>query len=308
MVGIGLKVASVCFLLAMASLAKAASEGVPVGQIVFFRSSFAIIPIMIFLLYRRELIEGLKTRRALGHFSRGIIGSTGMLLGFFALTKLPLTDAVAINYAMPLLSVVFGAWILGEVVRAYRWSAVAIGMVGVGIIVWPRLSVFSGGADILGNDFAIGALASLASAICGAFAMVLVRGLVHTERSATIVIYSSIMASLFALATLPFGWVALTPAQTAMLVGAGIAGGIGQILMTEAFRNADVSVVAPFEYVSLVLSIGIGYLVFSDLPTVEMLIGSVIVVGAGIFIIYREHALGLERRRAKEASPGSTPG
>src|SRR5690606_33957022 len=100
----------------------------------------------------------------------------------------------------------------------------------------------------------------------------------------------------------PFGWVWPTPEIAALLVGAGIMGGIGQILMTEAYRHADVSVVAPFEYTSLILSIIVGYFVFSDIPTVEMLTGAVIVVGAGIFIIWREHALGLERK-AHQFSP-----
>ena len=95
--------------------------------------------------------------------------------------------------------------------------------------------------------------------------------------------------------------------QAALLVGAGFAGGIGQILLTESYRHADVSVVAPFEYTSLLLSIAIGYLVFRDIPTVEMLIGATIVVAAGLFIIYREHRLGLERRKAREVTP-PTPG
>ena len=91
------------------------------------------------------------------------------------------------------------------------------------------------------------------------------------------------------------------------LIGSGIAGGIGQILITEAYRRAEVSVIAPFEYTSLVLSLIVGYLVFSDVPTIQMLVGAVIVVGAGIFIILREHALGLDRRKAREVTPPPTP-
>ena len=96
-----------------------------------------------------------------------------------------------------------------------------------------------------------------------------------------------------------------TPALWVTLIGSGLAGGIGQILITEAYRQAEVSVIAPFEYTSLVLSLIVGYLVFSDVPTVQMLIGALIVVGAGIFIIFREHALGLDRRKAREVTPPS---
>lgn len=305
MAGIGLKVASVAVFLTMASLLKA-SEGVPPGQLVFFRSFFAILPIVVFLTLRGELVAGLKTGRPLGHLGRGLVGVSGMGLGFFALTRLPLPEAVAIQYAMPLLIVVFGALFLKENVRLYRWSAVGVGMIGVGIILWPRLGVFAGNAGGL-DGIAVGALAALISSVFGAFATILVRNLVQTERSATVVLYFSVTSSVVALVTVPFGWVWPTPAQAAMLVGAGIAGGIAQILLTESFRHADVSVVAPFEYVSLLLSILIGYVAFGDVPTIQMLVGAVIVVAAGIFIIYREHRLGLERRKAREATP-SPPG
>jgi drug/metabolite transporter (DMT)-like permease len=300
MAGIGLKVISVAVFLTMASLLKA-SEGIPPGQMVFFRSFFAILPIVVFLAMRRELLEGVKTTRPMAHFWRGVVGVGGMGFGFYALTKLPLPEAVAIGYAMPLLIVVFGAVFLKENVRLYRWSAVAVGIIGVGIIIWPRLTVFSGGGPM--SDLALGAVAALVSAVFGAFATMHVRHLVQTERSATIVLYFSITCSVAGLVSLPFGWVWPTPEQYVMLIAAGIAGGIGQILLTEAYRNADVSVVAPFEYTSLLLSIAIGYVIFSDVPTVPMLIGAVIVVAAGLFIIWREAALGLERGKARQHTP-----
>ena len=306
MAGIGLKIVSVAVFLSMASLLKA-SEGIPLGQLVFFRSFFAIVPIIVFLTVRGELVQGMKTKRPLSHLWRGLVGVCGMGLGFFALTKLPLPEAVAIGYAMPLLIVVFGALILKETVRLYRWSAVLVGMIGVGIILWPRLGLFAGNAGPM-SEIAIGAVAALSASVFGAFATILVRNLVHTERSATVVLYFSATCSLVSLITLPFGWVWPTPTQAAMLIGAGVAGGIGQVLLTESFRHADVSVVAPFEYTSLLLSIVIGYVVFRDVPTLEMLLGAVIVVGAGLFIIYREHKLGLERRKARQATPPSPPG
>ncbi len=111
----------------------------------------------------------------------------------FALTKLPLPEAIAINYASPLITVILGAVILHEVVRFYRWSAVLIGLGGVMVIIWPRLTVFSGGG--MGHEEAVGALAALGAALTSAVAMMLVRRLVQTERTSTIVIYFSISAS-----------------------------------------------------------------------------------------------------------------
>jgi drug/metabolite transporter (DMT)-like permease len=313
MLGIGLKLISVAVFLSMASFIKAAGD-VPPGQLVFFRSFFAILPIIVFLAWRRELIAGFKTDKPMAHFWRGVVGVGGMSFGFYALTKLPLPEAVAIGYAMPIIIVIFGAVFLKEEVRLYRWSAVAVGIIGVAIIVWPRLTVFSGNAGEV-SDLTLGAVSSLIAAVFAGFATMHVRHLVQTERSATIVLYFSITCSVVGLLTLPLGlawptapqlaWVWPNAQQWAVLIGAGIAGGIGQILLTEAYRHADVSVVAPFEYTSLILSIIVGYVFFSDVPTIEMLIGGVIVVAAGLFIIWREHALGLERRKQREVTPPS---
>jgi drug/metabolite transporter (DMT)-like permease len=301
MTGIAFKLSSVCVFLGMSSLLKA-SEGVPSGQLVFFRSFFAILPIIAYLIWKGELGVGLKTRHPVSHLLRGLVGTGGMMTGFFALTQLPLAEAITISYATPLLIVVFSAVFYHEQVRLYRWSAVLVGLVGVVIIIWPRLTVFSGGiTDMSGAT--LGAVSALVAAGFAATAMVLVRKLVETERSATIVLYFSLTSSVFGLATLPFGWVMPTTEQFALLIGAGIFGGIGQILLTESYRHADMSVVAPFEYASLILSVAIGYVIFHDVPTIEMLIGGAIVVGSGLFIIYREHKLGLERKRASEVSP-----
>ncbi|MDB5505508.1 MAG: EamA family transporter [Devosia sp.] len=300
MLGIGFKIASVLAFLIMSSLIKAV-PGIPPGQLVFFRSAFAILPIVVFLAYSGELRSGFRTTRPLGHLWRGLIGVCGMSSAFFALTRLPLPEAISIGYGTPLLVVVFGAVFLKENVRLYRWLAVAIGLLGIGIIMWPRLSVFGvGGAS---SELTIGAIAALLSCVFGAFAMIQIRNLVRTERSATIVIYFSIACTIMALFSIPFGWVTPTPFQFAMLAGAGIIGGLGQISLTESYRHAEVSMVAPFDYSSLIFSIIIGYLFFADVPTPQMLIGAVIVVGAGLFIIFREHQLGVVRRKAAEVSP-----
>jgi drug/metabolite transporter (DMT)-like permease len=165
------------------------------------------------------------------------------------------------------------------------------------IVSWPKLSLFGGG-NIGGREFA-GVMAAMAAASASAVAMLLIRNLVTTEKSSTIVFWFSTSASLFALLTLPFGWTWPSPTQAALLVMAGICGGIAQVLMTEAYRYAEASTVAPFEYSSLILSLVIGYLAFGDVPTIHMIIGGVIVVGSGIFIVWRERQLGLERARAK---------
>ncbi len=301
MAGIGFKLSSVCVFLGMSSLLKA-SDDIPTGELVFFRSFFAILPIIVYLIARGELGVGLVTKHPISHLWRGLVGTGGMFFGFFALTQLPLPESIAISYATPLLIVVFSAVFYHEQVRLYRWSAVLVGLVGVIIIIWPRFTVFSGGVENM-SAATLGAVSALIACCFAATAMMLVRKLVQTERSATIVLYFSVASSIIGLGTLPFGWVMPTPGQFALLATAGILGGIAQILLTESYRHADMSVVAPFEYASLILSIIIGYFFFRDIPTIEMLVGGLIVVGSGLFIIYREHKLGIERRKASEVTP-----
>ena len=298
--GIVLKVVSVCFFVVMATLLKA-TETIPAGELVFFRCFFAILPVVFYLAWRRQLRTALHTRNPMGHVVRAFIGVSSMGLGFFALTRLPLPESTAISYAAPLLIVVFSALLLKERVHIFRWTAVLVGLVGVVIILWPRLTVFSG-STAMGDAATLGAIACFASAVFSAFAMMQVRHLVQTERTEAIVIYFFICATLLSLLTIPFGWVWPTPQQAALLIAAGFAGGVGQLLMTSCYRYADMSVIAPFEYVSLILTIAIGFAVFADVPTLSMIFGAMIIVCSGIAVILREHYLGLDRVKAREAN------
>ncbi len=297
---IALKITSVTVFVAMSSLIKAAGT-VPAGQIVFFRSFFAIFPILLFLGFKGELGTAFATKRPLGHVARGVIGVCSMGLTFTALTRLPLPDAITLNYAQPLLVVVFSSIFLGEAIRIYRWSAVAVGLVGVVIIAWPELTLLTSGSA-LGEEEVFGVAAALAGACTSAVAAILVRALVHSERTATIVLWFSLMASVLSLLSIPFGWQALSFQQYALLISSGFCGGLAQILMTSAYRHAEVSVVAPFEYVSMVLAIVVGFSAFGDVPTLYMLVGGLIVVGAGLFIILRERQLGLERASVRKVT------
>lgn len=284
----------------MSSFIKAAGQ-LPAGQIVFYRSFFAILPVLIYLAYQGQLRTATSTKRPMGHILRGIIGVTAMGLTFIALTRLPLPEAITINYAQPLFVVVFSALFLGEAVRAYRWTAVVVGMIGVVIVSWPKLALFSGGATI-GDDEIIGVIAAFGAAAVSAAAMLQVRSLVQTEKSAVIVIWFSLTASVAGLLSLPFGWEPLSGRQLTFLITAGVCGGVAQIFMTEAYRHAEATTIAPFEYTSILLAILVGYFAFGDEATIHIVVGGLIVVSAGIFIVWRERQLGLERRKAREAS------
>ena len=302
--GIMMKVLSVVIFLVMQTCIKAAGPDIPAGQITFYRSAFAIFPIVIYLAFRRELFGALRTDNFPGHLKRGVLGILAMATGFYGLVLLPLPEAIAIGYASPLMAVVFAALILRETVRFYRWTAVFIGIFGVLIISWPKLTLFREGG--FASEQALGALAVLLAAALGGLAMVQVRQLVRTEKTSTIVLYFSLTASVLALLSLPFGWASLPMKSALLLIAAGVCGGVAQIFLTESYRHADVSTIAPFEYTSIILGIAVAYIIFDDVPTTTMLIGTAITVSAGIFIIYREHQLGLERKAARRALPPAT--
>jgi drug/metabolite transporter (DMT)-like permease len=299
MFGIALKIGAVCCFITMYTFVKLAGH-VPPGEIVFFRSFFALIPVMAWVFWKGGGLKAFKTKDPVGHIWRGLIGVTSMGLGFYALTVLPLPEAVAIGYAMPLVTVIMGAVLLKEQVRAYRWGAVVVGLLGVIVVSWPRLTIFTD-ANAASYQAGFGAIAMLGSAAFAAGAMIQIRRLIGKEPAITIVIYFTVISAFMSFVSLPFGWIIPSQAQMLFLIGTGLIGGIGQILLTSCYRYADVSTIAPFEYVSLILSLTIGYYLFNDIPTMQMLVGALIVVSAGLFIIWREHRLGLERKRAKEA-------
>ncbi|MFT4014294.1 MAG: DMT family transporter [Paracoccus sp. (in: a-proteobacteria)] len=299
--GIMLKCASVFVFTLMATLIKATSAsglGVPPGQQVFFRSFFAIPVILAWLAWRHDLDVGLKTHRPMGHFLRGVIGTAAMGLSFWSMALLPFPEVTAIGYAAPLLTVIFAAMFLSEKVGAFRAGMVALGLLGVIIVLWPRLG--SVGAQP-GLRQSLGAVVTLAGAVCTALAMIFVRKLVRQERTSAIVFWFSITSTLLSLLTLPFGWVMPDAGTAVLLVLMGLLGGLGQILLTSAYRHADASLIAPFEYVSMLLAIVIGWLVFSEAATPNMLAGAALVMLAGILIIWREHKMGLERPHQRKA-------
>ena len=295
--GIGLKILSVSVFVLMAVCIKSAAARVPPGEAVFFRSLFAIPVILTWLVLTHNLRHGLDTRNPMGHLWRGLVGTTAMGLGFTALGLLPLPEATALGYAAPLLTVIFAAMFLGEQVRVFRLTAVAIGLVGVVVVLSPRLTLTN--VEVASKIETIGAMAALLGAVFAALAQVFVRKLVHAEQTAAIVFYFSLTATILSLATLPFGWVLPTSREAALLIAAGLFGGVGQILLTESYRHAEMGVIAPFEYVSILFALVLGYVVFDEIPTATMLGGAALIVAAGLFIIWRERRLGIEQSRAR---------
>lgn len=297
--GIALKVSSVIVFIIMSSLIKTTTNHVPPGEAVFFRSLFAMPVIIAWLAMRRELATGLKAHNPISHVWRGLMGTLGMGLGFAGLGYLPLPEVTAIGYASPILVVIFASMFLGEQVGLFRITCVALGLTGVLIVLSPRLTLLS--PEAASHREAFGAMLVLGSAFASALAQVFVRKLVNSEKTAAIVFYFSLTSTVLSLVTLPFGWVWPTPWELAALITAGLLGGVGQTLLTSSYREADASLIAPFDYASMIFALLIGYFVFAEAPTWTMLLGASIVITAGIMIIWRERKLGIERTKGRKA-------
>jgi len=296
---IALKLMAVFLFMVMAAMIKEATQSVPAGQAVFFRSLFALPVIMIWIWHRGDLRQALVPVNLMGHIWRGLFGTMAMALTFAGLGLLPLPEVTAIGYATPMFTVVLAALMLGETVRLFRISAVALGLVGVMIVIWPRLSVDT---DTLGTAGMVGALMVLGASILRALVQIHIRTLVKTEHTAAIVFYFSLTATMLSLFSLPFGWVIPSPLEATLLVGAGLVGGVAQILVTSSYRFAGASMLAPFDYASLIFAAVIGYFIFAEVPTLNMVAGATLVVLGGILIIWRERQLGLERRKARQVT------
>ena len=184
-----LKVTAIALFTALSGIIKATSETVPAGEAVFFRSFFAIPVIVIWLAARGQLRQGLITRKPMFHVWRGLVGTSAMGMTFMGLALLPLPEVTAIGYATPIFTLILAALFLGETIRLVRISAVAIGLLGVLIMIWPRL-----GGD-LGDGAMLGVLLVVGATVARGFVQIHIRRMVQSEHTAAIVFYFSLTAS-----------------------------------------------------------------------------------------------------------------
>jgi drug/metabolite transporter (DMT)-like permease len=205
---------------------------------------------------------------------------------------MPLAGAVAINFSSPLFAALVSIVWLKERAGWVRGGALLIGFVGVLIVTDP-------GA----NSLTIGALFALVNAVMYGTVTIAVRGMTRTESANTLVIWQLSVLAFFHSFLLLFGWRSPTPLDAAMLFGTGLTNAIGQWFWTKSLHLAPAPAVTPFYYLMLVWSIAIGFLVWGDVPTASLLIGSAIVVATGLFLFLRESRL--QRRPAPHPVTGS---
>jgi drug/metabolite transporter (DMT)-like permease len=298
-----LKVMSAFLFAVMSVLVRYLGDRYPVGEVVFFRSACAVLPVVIIYAWRGELEAAIRTGRPFAHVGRGVTAVGAMFCNFSSLARLPVVDATAISFVSPLITVALSAVVLKERVRVYRWSAVIVGFIGVLVMLAPRLDI---GNSAVAATGAVGAALGLMGAFFSAGSTVQTRALTASETTSSIVLYFSLICALVGLCTWPFGWITPTWPELAALVVIGIFGGLAHILLTESYRLAPASLVAPFDYTSMLWALLLGFLVFHEVPSALVFLGAAIIAGAGLFVIWRERQLGLQRARAAEGPPTGT--
>jgi drug/metabolite transporter (DMT)-like permease len=254
-------------------------------QTAFFRAVISVILLLPMIAAGR--VKPWHSKRIAGHFWRTAMGTASMVLGFYAVSMLPLADATAIAFSQPLFSVVVAALIVGEKVRWRRWSATIIGFAGVLIMVRPGE-----------GSLQLGALVALANAAAVAISILLVKRLSDSETPLMILTQFAIFSTL--LLTVPailvwrwpdlWGWV--------LAFGIALSATVGQYFWVQAFKSGEMSAVAPFEYMRLPFAVFVGWLIWGEMPVVWTYVGAAIVIGSALYIAHREHQLARERRRA----------
>jgi drug/metabolite transporter (DMT)-like permease len=282
--GIGFMIAATVLFAATAALAKWLAAVYPVGEVMFFRS-FSSLVICAAAVLPFTGWSVFATRRPRDHLARGLSQSISQTFTVLAVSMMPLAGAIAINFSAPLWAALLSVLWLKEKAGAARWTALLIGFVGVLIVTHPDR-----------DSLQVGALFALGNAIMYGSVTVAVRGMTSTESTATLLMWQmATMAPLHSLLLL-FGCRAPTAFDAALLVIGGVANALGQFLWTRALLLAPTTAVSPFYYLMLVWALVIGYLVWGDLPSLALLVGSAIVVGCGLFLLWHEAQRGSRRR------------
>ncbi|GAA4740089.1 DMT family transporter [Sphingomonas daechungensis] len=274
----------------MGALLKLASmEGLNAPELVFYRSLFSL-PVVLIWVLNRESLASLRPKRPLAHVWRSALGLTSMGLTFQALILLPLADATAINFTAPIFATILSFLILREHVGAHRWAAVALGFVGVLIVARP------GGSSLP----LLGVTIALIGAVGQAGVTTTLRHLQRSENVAAIVFWFAAAGILVGALLMPVFGQMHAPRAFALVAVGGLAGGVGQLLMTSSLR-APVSVVSPFDYLQIVAATIFGWMLFSDVPSMHTVAGAALITGSGIYTAWREH-----QRRLREG-PAAVP-
>ena len=266
------------------ALAKLMTDTYPVVLIVWGKYLFQMLVISVALVRMRP-VDLVKTRRPFLQIGRSALSLISITVFIVALAHIPLADTIAVGYVSPLLVTALSVPLLGERVGVRRWSAVIVGFFGALIIIRPGLGVM---------HWAV--MLPLVSATLYALYQIMTRMVVAVDHPMTTLFYSSAVGLIGASFMVPFFWVMPTPEMWANLFVQGSLGALAHFMLIRALAYAPVSTLAPFSYTGLLSAAVLGYLFFGDFPDRWTIIGAGVIVGSGLYVIYRETTLARQRR------------
>jgi drug/metabolite transporter (DMT)-like permease len=281
---IGLKLGQTLTFSLMYAAVKLAGP-VPLGEVVFFRGFFALVPLLAWTFYTVGPRAAIQTQRPMVHVVRSTVGVTSMFLNFAALALLPLATVTAFSFMQPIFAVILAAIFLKEHVGRWRWGAVLIGFIGVLMMIEPH----GGLAGILSLKLSRGVFYALLFSFFSAVVVVWIRQMSSTERSEAIVFYFMSATSIAGLALMAFQHNIFTLHACGWLILCGLFGGTGQLMMTYSYRYGEPSMLAPFDYIAMVWAMLLGWFLFGEMSETLVLVGSAVVIVSGLFIAWREH-------------------
>jgi drug/metabolite transporter (DMT)-like permease len=274
--GILYMVAATVLFAITAALAKWLVATYPVGEVMFFRSFFSFLVAAALILPATGL-SVFATKRPRDHLFRGMSQSISQTFTVLAFSLMPLAGAIAINFSAPLWSALLSVIWLKERAGPARWTVLLAGFGGVLIVANPGM-----------DSLTLGALFALGNAVMYGSVTVAVRGMTATESTATLMMWQLSILAVAHTFLLLFGFRWPTPFDTTLFVLSGVANVVGQYLWTRALLLAPATAVSPFYYLMLVWALVIGFLVWGDVPTLALILGSGIVVGSGLFLLWHE--------------------
>jgi drug/metabolite transporter (DMT)-like permease len=282
---LGVLGAGFCFAVAAALIKATKGSAIPTFEMVVFRS--VVIALVMIAVLRRQggVLAALRTPRPAAHALRTMLGFIAMTTGYYGYVHLPLATVTALGFAMPLFLTLLSVPLLGETVGWRRGGAVLAGLVGVLMVVRPWHAAAA--------DTPVDAvLLVLAGVVSWALTMITIRKLGDAgERNATIVLWYCLGSLVLSLVLALPGWVTPGPLDAALLIAAGLATAAAQLLMTDAYRSGETTLIAPFEYGAIIHATLFGALLWGELPDAWTFGGIAILVGAGLYIWWREVAL-----------------
>lgn len=281
--GIFLRLGATALFAVMSVFVRLASFEAPVGQIMFWRSAVALLPIVAYLMICGQFPSALRTTRPAGHVHRSLLGCASMFFSFLSLAYLPLALATALGFVAPLMVVPAAILLLKEKPSWLVALAAVAGFGGVAIMLIPTMQ-----GPTLDTGTLIGIGAGLAMAATTVIAKIQIKTLTATEHPGTIAFYFAVVCSLIGLASYPLGWAQPDWTTYGWLIGAGLLGGLAHIAMTEAVARAPVSTLAPFEYTAMLWAFGLDLAVFGLAPTWLGIIGAVVIVLAAATVAIGE--------------------